>query len=226
MPGSCAPSPGLSDLALPSSQTLLAPAAFSIKPSAWPASFPILSHFLAQRKQQQMCELFALCRGRTGVTCTQPRRSASKRNTRAKPRPSKCSQALVTTSCQASPVPAQRTARQPCTGHSSGCAPPPLLLCRMRSPSSLAPHLQSGAQPPSPIAFPERLPTWRAALSRKAWTRKEGGLPLGAVQPRHPCTCLGLPCSCKDTQHLCSDPELIPVLSPTPPPSTPDWDSM
>lgn len=60
MPGSCAPSPGLPDLALPSSQILLALAASSIKPSAWPASFPILSHFLAQRKQSR-CVSCLLC---------------------------------------------------------------------------------------------------------------------------------------------------------------------
>lgn len=195
MPGSCAPSPGLPDLALPSSQTQLAPAASSIKPSAWPASFPILSHFPAQRKQQQMCELFALCRGRAGVTCAQPRHAVSKRNTRTKPRHRNVAKPWSLAAAKPALSPAQRRARlapararQPCTGLSSGCAPQPQLLCRVCSPSSLASRSQSGAQPPSPIAFPECLPTRRAALSRKARTRKEGGLPSGAVQPRRPCT--------------------------------------
>lgn len=118
---------------------------------------------------------------------------------RAEPRPSKSGQTL---SCCRPPGqnlplhsaelgwPLRYTgltmARQPRAGPASLChlhgPAPPQLLLRSCSLSGLSLHSQSGAQPSSPIAFTERLPTRQAALSRKARRRRErGGLPSGAA---------------------------------------------
>lgn len=196
----------------------------SAEPAAWPASFPILSRFPAQRKQQQMCELFALCRGHAGVTCAQPRRAVSKRNMKAEPRPSKPGQTLRC--CR---LPGQHQC-------GAGPAPSPTGLTRARQPRwtrfVVPPHGPAPPAPPGPAVPParpalavrssaaisdciSRTSSHTASGTEQQGTKEERGASLqGPPQPRHPCTRLGPPCSPGDTRPLHSDPVPEPTLNP------------